>query len=96
MEPGDTVLDIGANIGLFSIWCADRGAKVVAVEPIPLTFAALSANAAAREGPGEIVPVNAGVGSKGGGNVAKHPGRVGAGPSRNSSASHANRCRKAW
>ncbi len=42
---GATVFDVGANIGLFSLEAARRGARVHAFEPIPATFAALEANA---------------------------------------------------
>ena len=45
INPGDCVLDVGANIGLFSLEAARRGAKVHAFEPMPATFAALQANA---------------------------------------------------
>jgi len=34
-KPGMRILDIGAQEGLFSIYCAAQGAKVVAVEPNP-------------------------------------------------------------
>ena len=47
IESGDCVLDIGANIGLFSLEAARRGAFVHAFEPMPATFAALAANARA-------------------------------------------------
>jgi len=44
-EPGMTVLDIGANIGTFSVWLARHGAwRVVAVEPNPDAFRLLWAN----------------------------------------------------
>jgi FkbM family methyltransferase len=45
---GDTIFDVGANIGLCLMWCNDRLAKGVvhAFEPIPATFAALELNAA--------------------------------------------------
>src|SRR5579863_4101053 len=33
VQPGMTVWDIGANVGLFAFAAATRGAKVVAVEP---------------------------------------------------------------
>ena len=42
---GDVVFDVGANIGLFSLEAAARGALVHAFEPMPATFAALAANA---------------------------------------------------
>ena len=47
---GDIVVDIGAGIGEFTLWCADAGARVVAFEPDPLAFACLERNVAgARE-----------------------------------------------
>lgn len=45
VQSGDTVFDVGANIGLFSLEAAARGADVHAFEPMPATFAALKANA---------------------------------------------------
>jgi FkbM family methyltransferase len=44
---GDTIVDIGAGIGEFTLWCAEAGAAVVAFEPDPLAFACLEKNAAA-------------------------------------------------
>ncbi len=46
LRPGDTVLDIGANIGLASLVFArrTRPLRIVAVEPAPATFACLQAN----------------------------------------------------
>lgn len=41
---GDVVIDIGAGIGEFTLWCADRGARVVAFEPDPAAFACLGQN----------------------------------------------------
>lgn len=42
-----TIIDIGANIGTFSIWCAHEGAeRVVAVEPVPATMLMLKASLA--------------------------------------------------
>lgn len=44
-EPGMTVLDVGANIGSFSVWLARHGAwRVLAVEPVPETMRYLKAN----------------------------------------------------
>ena len=45
IHAGDCVLDVGANIGLFALEAARRGADVHAFEPMPATFAALDANA---------------------------------------------------
>ena len=44
---GDIVIDVGAGIGEFSLWCADAGARVVAFEPDPLAFVCLEKNTAA-------------------------------------------------
>lgn len=43
--PGDTVLDLGANVGLFSTYFASRGATVHAFEPDPTACAILLAHA---------------------------------------------------
>lgn len=55
IETGDTVFDVGANIGLFSLEAASRGAKIHAFEPMPATFAALSANTQGEKS-GRITP----------------------------------------
>lgn len=52
---GDTVFDVGANIGLFALEAASRGAQVHAFEPMPATFGALEKNAGATSG-GKITP----------------------------------------
>ena len=41
---GDRVADIGANIGIFSLLAADRGATVTAIEPHPANFTWLERN----------------------------------------------------
>lgn len=64
---GVTILDVGANIGTFSIWLAKHGAwRVIAVEPVPLTLRYLKANldlnktfCASRVVPLEIAAFNA-------------------------------------
>jgi FkbM family methyltransferase len=43
--PGDTVLDLGANVGLFSTYFAARGASVRAYEPDPSAFSILDKQA---------------------------------------------------
>jgi FkbM family methyltransferase len=45
--PGDTVLDVGANIGLFTCWAAEAAGpsgRVVALEPVPAVAAAAAGN----------------------------------------------------
>ena len=66
LEEGDTVLDIGANIGLFSLFIKSRcpGARIYAFEPAPPAFDVLRANCAAHA-PGARV-FNAGVSDKAG------------------------------
>jgi FkbM family methyltransferase len=47
-EAGWRVVDVGANIGVFSLWAERLGASVTAYEPEPRTFASLVANVAGR------------------------------------------------
>ena len=68
-EPGDKVLDFGAHFGMFSLYCATRGAHVLAYEPTPATFgeliytSAVALDASIEHG-GGIEPINAAVSSK--------------------------------
>ncbi len=41
---GKTVVDIGANIGAFTVLAAERGARVLSFEPFPANFALLERN----------------------------------------------------
>ena len=43
-KPGQTLVDIGAHIGSVSCFCAKRGMKVVAVEPLPENLILLNKN----------------------------------------------------
>ncbi|MGD9656647.1 MAG: FkbM family methyltransferase [Methylocystis sp.] len=48
IEEGDTVVDVGANIGLFTLAACDwgkRAVRILAFEPIPELFQCLKANA---------------------------------------------------
>jgi FkbM family methyltransferase len=44
ISPGDIVLDVGANIGVFALCAAKQGAHVYAYEPIPASFELLQRN----------------------------------------------------
>lgn len=33
LRPGDTVVDIGGNVGVFALWAAGQAARVVSIEP---------------------------------------------------------------
>jgi FkbM family methyltransferase len=46
LRDGDVVIDVGANVGLFTLFVHSRarGARTYSFEPIPETYAALSAN----------------------------------------------------
>jgi FkbM family methyltransferase len=45
LRPQDLFADVGANVGMYSIWVAgSTGAQVIAFEPIPETFVALNQN----------------------------------------------------
>lgn len=45
---GETVLDVGANVGVFSLALEERGCQVIAVEADPREFEALNKNLAGR------------------------------------------------
>lgn len=47
-ERGWRVVDVGANIGVFSLWAEQLGAQVTAFEPEPRTFASLVTNVEGR------------------------------------------------
>ena len=51
IEDGDCVFDVGANIGLFSLFAAERGkqVKIYAFEPLPPIFELLRINASLHE-----------------------------------------------
>ena len=56
----DTVLDVGANIGEFTLFAARRASKVVAFEPVSYLFDRLSGNVALNDMP-QVQLVNAGL-----------------------------------
>jgi phthiocerol/phenolphthiocerol synthesis type-I polyketide synthase E len=46
LKAGDTVVDVGANIGLFSLWAMPQidGGRLLALEPVPVIHGVLSRN----------------------------------------------------
>jgi FkbM family methyltransferase len=46
LRPGGLFIDVGANVGSYTIWAAELGAEVMALEPAPDTFALLEENVA--------------------------------------------------
>ncbi len=66
LRPGMVFVDIGANIGTYSLFVAEQcsdNARIVSFEPHPRTFAKLSYNIRAN-GYSSIEPINEGVGSE--------------------------------
>lgn len=58
---GSTVVDLGANIGTFSIYAAFKGAKVYAVEPEPHNLEALKANIELNNMQDVVIPIDFGI-----------------------------------
>jgi FkbM family methyltransferase len=56
LGPGDLFVDVGTNVGIYSIWAADLGATVIAVEPVEEIRKALEENARLNGYTFEIVP----------------------------------------
>jgi FkbM family methyltransferase len=62
LRPGDLFIDVGANVGSYSILAASAGAKVIAFEPIPTTFRKFLDNIGLNHFESLISPRNQGVG----------------------------------
>ncbi len=60
LEPGDLFVDVGANVGTYTIWAGDVGARVIAIEPSPDTFRLLAENVRLNGYPTELVQAVAG------------------------------------
>ena len=56
----DTVLDVGAYIGVYAIAAALMGMKAIAIEPHPANYARLKANAAINSVRLQMLPIAAG------------------------------------
>jgi FkbM family methyltransferase len=63
ISAGDTVVDIGANLGVFSVWAATRapGVRVIALEPSPRMFHFLEQNLS-RNGLTQVTAIQAACG----------------------------------
>ena len=55
-DPKDNLLDIGANIGIYSLYAAYRGINVTSIEPDALNYALLNLNIRLNNFGGKIVP----------------------------------------
>jgi FkbM family methyltransferase len=63
LRPGDLFVDIGANVGAYTILAAGHaGADVVAAEPVPKTFDGLRRNVRFNELDERVTLVNSGIG----------------------------------
>jgi FkbM family methyltransferase len=60
IRPGDTLVDVGANLGLYTVAAAKRGARVIAVEPDPANVRQIRRNARLNRVEVAIVEVLAG------------------------------------
>lgn len=60
LRPGDLFVDVGANVGSYSVWAAELGADVIALEPAHDTFALLQENVALNGYPIETIRAAAG------------------------------------
>jgi FkbM family methyltransferase len=62
IRPGDTVIDAGAHVGVFTRWALQQGARrVVAIEPEPTNILLFEANLAEEIVAGRVTLVKAGV-----------------------------------
>jgi len=64
LHSGELFVDVGANIGSYSILAATKGARVIAIEPVPSTFKVLKQNVLLNELDDQIEVMNIGLGSK--------------------------------
>jgi FkbM family methyltransferase len=60
VRPGDTLVDVGANLGLYAVAAAKRGARVIAVEPDPANVRDIRRNARLNRAKVSIVQALAG------------------------------------
>ena len=62
IQPGDTVIDCGAHVGVFSRYALNQGAgRVIAVEPDPVNLICLEENFAEEISSGKVILIRGGV-----------------------------------
>jgi len=61
IKPGDIVFDVGAHMGSFSIYAANKGAHVFAFEPLPENFKRLCENITLNHMEGKVTAINEGI-----------------------------------
>lgn len=66
LRRGDVFVDIGANVGSYTVLAASLGARVVAAEPIPNTFDRLTANVRLNEMQSSVTAHRVGLSDKNG------------------------------
>jgi FkbM family methyltransferase len=66
IQQDDIVVDIGANVGVFSVAAAKRGGRVFAFEPVNETFQRLEQNIAINDSAPVLTAYNVGVSVRGG------------------------------
>ena len=75
LKQGDTFLDIGANVGYYTMWAAALGAaRVIAVEPNPNAFERLTFNVLANSFEDRVIKECVAVGTSAGNAVLSIPG----------------------
>lgn len=62
IQKGDIVVDVGANVGVFSIYAGKKGAKVYSFEPNPQVFELLRENIRFNHLEDQVVAINAALG----------------------------------
>ena len=66
LRAGDVFYDVGSNAGGYAVYAAGLGCRVVAFEPVPLSFARLRENVEVNRPSCSIEPVNLALGSQSG------------------------------
>ncbi len=64
LSKGDLFIDIGSNVGVYSILAASTGARVIAIEPVPESFEILKKNIFLNDFQNLIKPINIAVNNK--------------------------------